>query len=168
MMSLFSLESTFGPATWVITGILFFFLLELVVPFRHAVLSKIRRWRINFSLNLSNVVIVDLCFVYLLNQTSFFTGPWKLDLYNKWGLSIFWRIALTILVLDLIIYFWHRLNHGVPFFWRFHRVHHTDMEVDVSSASRFHFGEVTGTTMISYTLMLILGATIFEVRIFCA
>jgi sterol desaturase/sphingolipid hydroxylase (fatty acid hydroxylase superfamily) len=49
---------------------------------------------------------------------------------------------LGFLLLDLSFYHWHRLNHAVPFLWRFHNVHHVDPDLDVSTAFRFHFGEV--------------------------
>ncbi|WP_417612210.1 sterol desaturase family protein [Owenweeksia hongkongensis] len=46
-----------------------------------------------------------------------------------------------LLALDYAMYHWHRINHLVPFLWRFHNVHHADMEMDISTAIRFHFGE---------------------------
>jgi sterol desaturase/sphingolipid hydroxylase (fatty acid hydroxylase superfamily) len=49
---------------------------------------------------------------------------------------------LAFLLMDYSTYLWHRLNHAVPFLWRFHRVHHTDLDLDVSTALRFHFGEM--------------------------
>jgi sterol desaturase/sphingolipid hydroxylase (fatty acid hydroxylase superfamily) len=52
------------------------------------------------------------------------------------------RGVLAFLLMDYTTYFWHRLNHVVPFLWRFHRVHHTDLDLDVSTAFRFHFGEM--------------------------
>src|SRR5262249_7199489 len=47
-----------------------------------------------------------------------------------------------LLLLDFLIYWWHRANHRVPFLWRFHEVHHLDRFLDVTSGVRFHFGEV--------------------------
>jgi sterol desaturase/sphingolipid hydroxylase (fatty acid hydroxylase superfamily) len=46
------------------------------------------------------------------------------------------------LLMDLTFYYWHRANHSIPFFWRFHNVHHVDQDLDVSTSFRFHFGEV--------------------------
>ncbi len=51
-------------------------------------------------------------------------------------------IIIDILLLDCMIYWWHRLNHVIPFLWRFHEVHHLDEAMDASTALRFHFGEV--------------------------
>jgi len=165
-MALYSLNSTYGLTCWVLTGIFIFFVLENFMPFRSSTLSKLSRWRINFSVNLCNVVLIDFCFIALLHKTAFFSGPFNFDLFNTYRIPSVWRIVITIVILDLSMYLWHRLNHAVPFLWRFHRVHHTDRNLDVSTASRFHFGEVTGSTVITYSFMLMLGATIFEVRIF--
>jgi sterol desaturase/sphingolipid hydroxylase (fatty acid hydroxylase superfamily) len=51
-------------------------------------------------------------------------------------------LLLDLLLLDFLIYWWHRANHRVPFLWRFHEVHHLDRFLDVTTAVRFHFGEV--------------------------
>jgi sterol desaturase/sphingolipid hydroxylase (fatty acid hydroxylase superfamily) len=51
--------------------------------------------------------------------------------------------ALSFLLMDLGFYYWHIANHRIPFFWRFHNVHHIDPDLDVSTGFRFHFGEVT-------------------------
>jgi sterol desaturase/sphingolipid hydroxylase (fatty acid hydroxylase superfamily) len=53
------------------------------------------------------------------------------------------RIVTEVALLDLLTYWLHRASHLVPVFWRFQLVHHMDMDLDVSSASRFHPGEVT-------------------------
>ena len=102
----------------------------------------------------------------LLQRTPLFSQIFHFDLYGRLGLNSFWRIVLTIVILDLAMYVWHRLNHVVPFLWRFHRVHHSDPHVDITTASRFHFGEMTISAVINYALMLSLGASIWEVRIF--
>lgn len=52
------------------------------------------------------------------------------------------RLVVAFLLLDLSFYWWHRANHRLPWLWRFHNVHHLDPELDVSTALRFHFGEV--------------------------
>lgn len=49
---------------------------------------------------------------------------------------------VEVLLLDLSFYYWHLLNHRVGFLWRFHNVHHIDPDLDVSTAFRFHFGEM--------------------------
>ncbi len=52
------------------------------------------------------------------------------------------RFVLSFLLMDLTFYWWHVANHRIPFLWRFHNVHHIDPDLDVSTAFRFHVGEV--------------------------
>lgn len=52
------------------------------------------------------------------------------------------RPVATFLLLDFTFYLWHRANHRLPFLWRFHNVHHYDPDLDVTTATRFHFGEL--------------------------
>lgn len=67
---------------------------------------------------------------------------------NSWGLlSLFdvsqsVRTVFAFLFLDYTLYFWHWANHKVPFLWRFHNAHHVDLDLDISTGSRFHFGEL--------------------------
>lgn len=53
-----------------------------------------------------------------------------------------WRLVVGLLLFDLWMYWWHRLNHALPFLWRLHRMHHSDPAMDASSAVRFHPGEI--------------------------
>ena len=52
------------------------------------------------------------------------------------------ELTASFLLMDLAFYYWHLANHRAPFLWRFHNVHHTDPDLDVSTAFRFHFGEI--------------------------
>ena len=65
--------------------------------------------------------------------------------------------GLTFLVLDLGMYAWHRANHRVPLLWRFHRVHHSDPHMDVTTATRFHIGEHLGAFCVRILLVLTFG-----------
>lgn len=64
------------------------------------------------------------------------------------------------LLLDLSFYYWHRLNHKIPFLWRFHNVHHIDPDLDASTGFRFHFGEVALSTIFRVIQVLALGISI--------
>jgi sterol desaturase/sphingolipid hydroxylase (fatty acid hydroxylase superfamily) len=59
------------------------------------------------------------------------------------------EFVLSLLLMDLTFYYWHLANHRVPILWRFHCVHHIDPDLDVSTAFRFHFGEITLSTAFS-------------------
>ncbi len=66
---------------------------------------------------------------------------WHVGLRPDWWNGA-WAVALDLVLLDLWLYGWHRANHRVPFLWRFHEVHHRDRFLDVTTAVRFHAGEV--------------------------
>ena len=67
------------------------------------------------------------------------------------------RIALGFLLLDYTLYLWHRLNHHVPFLWRFHAVHHIDLDLDSTTGLRFHLGELTLAAGFRAAQILLLG-----------
>ena len=75
-------------------------------------------------------------------------------------------VLLDILILDLAIYWWHRLNHEIPFLWRFHEVHHLDERLDTTTAVRFHFGEVILSACARAVPILALGIPLTTVVIF--
>lgn len=72
-----------------------------------------------------------------------------------------WRgaggLALDLLLLDGLIYWWHRANHEWPLLWRFHVVHHLDRFLDATSAIRFHFGEVLISATVRAGAIILLG-----------
>ena len=75
-------------------------------------------------------------------------------------------LIADVLVLDMLIYWWHRLNHEIPFLWRFHEVHHLDEFLDVSSAVRFHFGEVLLSAGARAAIIILLGIPFASVIVF--
>jgi sterol desaturase/sphingolipid hydroxylase (fatty acid hydroxylase superfamily) len=87
-------------------------------------------WMINAGLSITVVVPV----------TAWAAGAapaWRPLWWSGWA-----ALVLDLLILDGLIYWWHRANHRVPFLWRFHSVHHLDRTLDSTTALRFHFGEV--------------------------
>jgi len=83
----------------------------------------------------------------------------------KWGINYqykghpFIKSLVAFLIMDYTNYLWHRLNHKIPFLWRFHLVHHTDVDLDVSTAFRFHFGELIGSVFFRGGFVFLSGAT---------
>jgi sterol desaturase/sphingolipid hydroxylase (fatty acid hydroxylase superfamily) len=70
------------------------------------------------------------------------------------------QIMLGFLLLDLSFYYWHVLNHKIPLLWRFHNVHHIDPDLDVSTAFRFHFGEVLFSTLFRVAQVSLIGMSL--------
>jgi sterol desaturase/sphingolipid hydroxylase (fatty acid hydroxylase superfamily) len=88
---------------------------------------------------------------------------WRSDWQGAW---IGGGLLLDVLVLDLWIYGWHRANHRIPLLWRFHRVHHLDSWLDVTSSVRFHFGEVILSALIRAVVIVCLGIPLLSVIVF--
>lgn len=116
---------------------------ETVRPARALHTKRLRRFRLHLVMSLLNTFYTRLTCWALL----FF---WVLRVEREgWGvahlagLSGALEILLTVAAADFFEYIWHRLNHQVPFLWRFHRMHHTDRDVDLSTALRFHPVELT-------------------------
>ncbi|MGI9456405.1 MAG: sterol desaturase family protein [Aeoliella sp.] len=68
--------------------------------------------------------------------------------------------ALAFLLFDLWMYFWHRINHVVPFLWRFHRMHHSDRQMDTSTGVRFHTGEIVLSSFARIAIVPVLGISV--------
>jgi sterol desaturase/sphingolipid hydroxylase (fatty acid hydroxylase superfamily) len=86
---------------------------------------------------------------------------------NRWGLTRQMPIPgwaqclLALLLLDYTLYIWHVLTHRLPLLWRFHLVHHVDLDLDASTALRFHFGEMILSVAFRLAQILLIGASPF-------
>ena len=81
-----------------------------------------------------------------------------------WSGPTRWLLALALL--DGWLYLWHRANHRFPLLWRFHRMHHSDAAMDVTSATRFHLGEQILSATLRLALIPLLGVTALEIVVF--
>lgn len=140
-------------------------LTELRAPRRKLHYSKRQRWITNFTLSLSNAVIVSI----LLPVVGI--GAAVLAQENGWGLFTVtntpsWlSIPLYLLAFDLTIYFQHRLFHAVPPLWKLHRMHHSDVDYDVSTGVRFHPLSIVLSSLIKLGLIFLLGPVAVAVLI---
>ncbi|MFA6414352.1 MAG: sterol desaturase family protein, partial [Syntrophales bacterium] len=113
-------------------------IMEGVAPRRALIVKKSLRWFGNLSVQLVNGILPRLLFPILP------VGMAALCTKNGWGLLNVVSLPMaaatlsSLLVLDLVIYVQHALFHRIHFFWRIHRMHHTDMDLDLTSALRFH------------------------------
>jgi sterol desaturase/sphingolipid hydroxylase (fatty acid hydroxylase superfamily) len=91
---------------------------------------------------------------------------------NSWGLTHMLSLSLnteTVMVFvlfDIWMYFWHMANHRIAFLWRFHRAHHADIEMDTTTALRFHPGELVLSTFIRLPVVTLLGMSFAQLVLF--
>jgi sterol desaturase/sphingolipid hydroxylase (fatty acid hydroxylase superfamily) len=82
----------------------------------------------------------------------------ELGLFSVARLPRWMAVAGSVVALDLVSYCWHRANHLIPFLWRFHRVHHSDIAFTVSTGARFHPGELVLSLPLRLAAVVLLGA----------
>ena len=87
-------------------------------------------------------------------------------IFNHTAFALWIQVVLSILVLDLAIYLQHRLFHHLPLLWRLHRMHHADLDIDVTTGARFHPVEILLSLGIKFLVVILLGAPPVSVLIF--
>jgi sterol desaturase/sphingolipid hydroxylase (fatty acid hydroxylase superfamily) len=147
-------------------GFFLFLACELIRPYRPPSVSKAKRIITNISLTIINSVILNALFFAATLTTITYVSEHKTGIMNMIDMPSWPRTVLIILFLDFMLYIWHLLNHVMPLLWRFHRVHHSDLNMDVSTASRFHIGELSMSALIKIGLIYFIGADILSVVIF--
>lgn len=90
----------------------------------------------------------------------------RFGLNHLYELPAWLEVTIAFLVLDYFNYVWHVVNHRVPAFWRFHLVHHTDPDLDVSTALRFHFGEMIGSVFFRGAVTFLSGVSPLTVLVY--
>jgi len=116
----------------------------------------------NMAIAVVNAIVVGAVFVALWAWAAWFSESRGIGLLHQFPLSTIAHALLAIVILDAWTYCWHRLNHTVPLLWRFHRMHHSDTQMDVSTANRFHFGEIALSSALRVPLILLLGVRLPE------
>ncbi|MTH95959.1 sterol desaturase family protein [Roseibium sp. RKSG952] len=140
--------------------------LEVLLPRRELSTARPRRWSTNWAFLILDAVLVRL--IFPIGGV----GLAYLAVSEGWGVfSVFelpgWLAGLiAFLVLDFAVWFQHWATHKVPFLWRFHKVHHVDGDVDVTTALRFHPVEILLSFLWKGAVILALGAPVEAVLVF--
>lgn len=153
-----------------LSGLIFFviiFTLEYFFPFFPYRQSRSKHTFSNLMIAMINSAII---FVLLGGMEQLFGrfGKDSFGLLNLGNLPFVLRICLAILIFDLWMYWWHRINHEIYFFWRFHRVHHTDPAMDSTTALRFHPIEIIFSYLLNVIILILAGISISDLVIYKA
>ena len=135
-------------------SLLFF---ERLAPFVASTQRKSSRVIFHLSLGVVNSIVLYAIMAWPIYLTWSFAQSNKLGLSHLLGLTGWVEIALAVIALDFWNYWMHRAYHGIGFLWRFHKAHHSDMELDVTTASRFHIGELIISNCIKCLAILAWG-----------
>jgi sterol desaturase/sphingolipid hydroxylase (fatty acid hydroxylase superfamily) len=115
--------------------------LETVRPLRPRREPRLRRAGRNATTGALSLALVTFVQVPLVTPVVDWAASNDFGLLNLVRLPALMKVVFGVLLLDYTLWHWHRINHVIPFLWRFHLVHHVDRDVDASTALRFHFGE---------------------------
>ncbi|WP_299652563.1 sterol desaturase family protein [uncultured Tateyamaria sp.] len=146
-----------------------FALTEAVLPRRVRSQTRSRRWVTNWGITIANTVFVRLMAFVLpvlavgaaVDATNQGWG-----LFNALMLPAWLEIVLAVIILDFIIWAQHLITHKVPLLWRLHRVHHADVDMDVTTAIRFHPIEIGLSMLIKIGAVYLLGPAALAVILF--
>ncbi len=139
---------------------------EVLAPRRALTVSKAVRWANNLGLVFLNSAILRLIFPMAAVGVAAFAAEQGWGLLNYFQLPFAFSVLLAIVALDFIIYLQHVLVHAVPALWRLHRVHHADLDYDVTTGARFHTLEIILSMLIKFATILVLGPPVVAVIIF--
>jgi len=149
-----------------LSGFVLLALIECIKPKRQLTQPQLTRWANNFTLLLSGTLVVRI----LLPAAAI--GIAYLVEHQHWGLVNhldwpFWvSVVFSFIILDLAIYIQHILFHVLPILWRVHRVHHSDLDCDISTGLRFHPLEILISIFIKFITISVLGAPVVAVILF--
>lgn len=141
-------------------------LIEWRMPARTAPIKSSKRWFANFGLVFASSVIARLAVPVGLTAVALYNQQHGIGLFNIIDLPSVLVIVLSLLLLDIIIYWQHRLFHRVPILWRLHRVHHADAHIDASTGLRFHPIEIILSILIKLAAVSLLGVPAIAVLFF--
>jgi sterol desaturase/sphingolipid hydroxylase (fatty acid hydroxylase superfamily) len=142
------------------------FLWELIAPRRPLTVSKKARWVSNLGLVFIDSLVVRLVFPAALVGAALWVQERGWGLFNQFELSPLLRIIFGVLILDLAIYLQHVMFHSIPLLWRLHMVHHSDMDIDVTTGVRFHPIEIILSMIIKMIVVVLIGAPALAVMLF--
>ena len=141
-------------------------LIEWRMPARQATIKSSKRWFANFGLVFISSVIARLAVPVGLTAVALYNQQHGIGLFNIIDLPSIVVVILSLILLDIIIYWQHRLFHRVPMLWRLHKVHHADAHVDASTGLRFHPIEIILSILVKLVAVSLLGVPAIAVLIF--
>ncbi len=148
-------------------GIIFFWILEGVLPIIHMQYRKVKHAGVNLFFTVTTLLI-NLAFAFLIVKTSDWVVAQEVGLFQwiaDWPLSI--KIILGLMVMDFVgAYLIHFIEHKVYWMWKFHVIHHSDENVDTTTALRHHPGESVFRAVFTTLAVLIAGAPIWLVMLY--
>ena len=130
---------------------------EVVAPRRALTQSRGVRWSSNLGLVVLNSVVLRVLFPAAAVGMAVFAAEQGWGVFNYFQAPFWLAVLASVVVLDFFIWLQHVMVHAVPALWRLHRVHHADLDFDVTTGSRFHTLEILLSIVIKFAVIALLG-----------
>lgn len=136
------------------------FVLESRFGLRRRVQSRMKRILTNTAVALPAFALLRFAFIPAVVWMAVHNeANWRFGLNYLYELPASVKFFFGFMLLDYSLYIWHILLHRIPLLWRFHTVHHSDMDMDITTAIRFHFVEMIGSVIFRGACVLLIGAS---------
>ena len=139
---------------------------ELLAPRRALTQSKARRWYANLGIVVLNTVLARMVFPLAPVAVAVVAAERGWGVFNIAGVAPGVALVAAVVILDFAIYLQHVMVHAVPMLWRLHRMHHADLDFDVTTGARFHPVEILLSVAIKMAVIVLIGAPAVAVVIF--
>ena len=139
---------------------------EIAKPRRRLSQPRWVRWYSNLGIVALNTIVVRLLFPLAPVGVAVLAESRGWGLLNLVALPFWLEVLVSLVVLDLVIYLQHVLFHAVPALWRLHRMHHADLDFDVTTGSRFHPVEIVLSALLKMAAVIVIGPPAAAVIIF--
>ena len=164
-------ETAFNDPSWIRLGcfvgvLLLCTLWENVLPRKVLTVSRVFRWVNNLSLVALNSVVIALVMPIAAFQAAVIASEHQWGLFQLLSLPGWLNVLLSIILLDFIIYVQHVIFHRVPVLWKLHRMHHADLDIDVTTGARFHPIEILISMVIKIGAVFMLGVSPIAIVMF--
>jgi len=139
---------------------------EWAAPRRRLTLPKLGRWTSNLGIVVLNTAVLRLLFPAAALGMAAFAAREGWGIFNYFAAPAWLALVISMVILDFAIYLQHVMFHAVPLLWRLHRVHHTDLDFDVTTGLRFHPIEIVVSMLLKCAVIAVLGPPLIAVMIF--
>ena len=139
---------------------------EWAVPRKARTQTRQQRWTTNAALVVVDTLVLRLFFPLLAVAMALYASEQGWGLLAWLSLPVWLEIALAIILLDMLIYAQHVASHAFPVLWRFHKVHHVDRDIDVTTGARFHPIEIALSMGFKLLCVIVIGAPAMAVFLF--
>lgn len=139
---------------------------EMIQPCRKQSIRRRWRWPNNLGVVVVDSLLLRIVFPIGAVGLALLAEARGFGLFNVVSLPAWVGVVLSVVILDFAIYLQHVLFHAVPGLWRLHRMHHADLEIDVTTGLRFHPIEILLSILIKFSVVAVLGAPALSVLIF--